>query len=226
MLMRLISPGFIKLARAVHRPCLRGVAAAAALLAPATFGVAGCADKPELPPAGFTSSEPAPTYRIGAGDQIQIFVWRHQELTTTVPVRPDGRITVPLIEDLPVAGKTPSQLARDVEKELSVYVQDPLVTVIVGSFSGTFDQQVRVVGQAQGARALPFRANMTLLDVMISVGGLTDYAAGNRATLVRVSDGKQNEYRLRLDDLIRDGDISANVALLPGDIIIIPQSLL
>jgi polysaccharide export outer membrane protein len=185
--------------------------------------IVACSDMPELPAARPNESAESPMYRIGPGDQLQIFVWRQADLTTAVPVRPDGRISIPLIEDLPVAGKTPSETGRDIEGKLATYVQDPLVTVIVGGFSGTFDEQVRVVGAAQQPQAIPFRANMTLLDVMISVGGLTQFASGNRATLVRMDQNQQREYRLRIDDLL-GGDIKANVALLPGDIIIIPQT--
>jgi polysaccharide export outer membrane protein len=143
-----------------------------------------------------------------------------------VTVRPDGRITVPLIDDLKANSKTPTQLARDIEKELATYVQDPLVTVIMNSFSGTFQQQVRVVGAATNPQAIPYRANMTLLDVMIQVGGLTEFAAGDRATLIRVVDGEQEEFDANLDSLIRDGEISANAAVKPGDVLIIPETFL
>lgn len=185
-----------------------------------------CTQHQDLPPASVTMTEvhEAPTYRIGPGDVLQIFVWRNPELTTTVPVRPDGRISVPLIEDLEAADKTPSELGRDIEKELGVFIQNPLVTVIVTNFVGTFAEQVRVVGQAQEPRAIPYRANMTVLDVMIAVGGLTQFADGNRATLVRVIDGSQKQYRVRLDDLLKDGEITANVDILPGDVIIIPET--
>jgi polysaccharide export outer membrane protein len=168
--------------------------------------------------------ETPPLYQVGAGDSLTIFVWRNAELTTTVTVRPDGRVSVPLIEDLYVEGKNPSDLAREIEAELAVYIQDPLVTVIVGGFVGTFPQQVRIVGEASQPQAIPYRANMTLLDVIIQTGGLTEFADGNNTTLVRTQDGAQNEYRVRLDDLLDDGDISANVALLPGDILIVPET--
>mgnify|MGYP003672014492 CR=1 FL=1 len=165
-----------------------------------------------------------PDYIIGAGDNLTIFVWRNGDLTTGVPVRPDGRISTPLIEDMQAAGKTPTQLARDLEEELRRYVQDPIVTVIMTGFVGPFNQQVRVVGEAQQPVAIPYRERMSILDVMISVGGLTDFAAGNRAVLVRSMDGEPHSLRVRLDDLIKDGDVSANVGVLPGDILIIPQS--
>jgi polysaccharide export outer membrane protein len=187
--------------------------------------VAGaCSSKPEVPAALAETPETPPFYQVGAGDSLTIFVWRNAELTTTVTVRPDGRISVPLIEDLYVEGKNPSDLAREIEAELAVYIQDPLVTVIVGGFVGTFPQQVRIVGEASEPRAIPYRANMTLLDVIIETGGLTEFADGNNTTLVRTEGGVQKEYRVRLDDLLEDGDISANVALLPGDILIVPET--
>ncbi|MFQ5348354.1 MAG: XrtA/PEP-CTERM system exopolysaccharide export protein [Rhodothalassiaceae bacterium] len=186
--------------------------------------LAGCAAGTPPPPDSAAGGADAPLYRIGAGDALEIFVWRNPDLTTTVTVRPDGRITVPLINDLEASGKTPTELARDIEKALSVYVQDPLVTVVVSGFVGTFDQQVRVVGAAANPAAIPYRANMTLLDVMISVGGLAESAAGNRAKLIRVVDGRQQEFSIRLDDLVKNGDIAANVKVYPGDIIIIPQA--
>jgi len=163
-------------------------------------------------------------YIIGPGDQLQIFVWRNPELTQSVPVRPDGKISVPLVEDLPAANKTATQLAREIEAALSKFVRDPLVTVIVSNFQGVYQTQVRVVGQATDPKALPYRDNMTLLDVMIAVGGLTDFAAGNRSTLIRTVDGQTSQATLRLEDLIRDGDISANAPVAPGDVIIIPEA--
>ncbi|CAN0600522.1 unnamed protein product [Ectocarpus sp. 12 AP-2014] len=164
-------------------------------------------------------------YQIGAGDNLNIFVWRNAELTISVPVRPDGRISVPLMEDLDAANKTPSELAREIEEKLAVFVQDPIVTIIVTGFVGPFTQQVRVLGEAAQPQAIPFRANMTALDVMISVGGLTQFADGNDATIVRLVDDEQKEFRVRLDDLIKDGDITANVAILPGDVLIVPESV-
>lgn len=189
--------------------------------------LAACSDRDTLPAAelGATGQE-APLYRIGPGDSLTLFVWRNPELSTTVAVRPDGRISVPLIDDLQASGKTPSDLAEDVERELGVFIQDPFVTVIMSSFVGQYDQQVRVLGEAANPQAIPFRADMTLLDVMISVGGLTEFADGDSATLVRVVEGQQTEYGLELDRLLKDGDVGANVALLPGDVIIIPESFL
>ncbi len=186
--------------------------------------VGACTERETLPTAAINASGEAPLYRIGPGDSLQIFVWRSPELTTGVAVRPDGRISVPLIEDLSVTGKTPTALAREIEAELGQYVQDPIVTVIVTGFVGPFDQQVRVVGEAAAPQAIPYRANMSLLDIMISVGGLTPFADGNASTLVRVVEGEQLQYNVRLADLIKDGDISANVEVLPGDVIIVPES--
>lgn len=183
-----------------------------------------CAESETLPEAQAKAGAVAPEYKIGPGDTLRIFVWRNAELTVTVPVRPDGRISVPLIEDLPVTGRTPTQLARDIEKKLGVFVQEPSVTVIVTGFVGPYAQQVRVVGAAARPQALSYRANMSVLDVMIAVGGLNDFAAGNRATIVRTVKGEQKQFRVRLDDLIKDGDISANVGILPGDVLIIPES--
>jgi polysaccharide export outer membrane protein len=187
----------------------------------------GCATqpdaRPELPLAT-GDAEYSTRYRIAPGDTIQIFVWRNPEVSTAVPVRPDGYLSAPLLEELPAAGKTPEELAKDIEKELATYLRDPLVTVIVNGFVGTYRDQIRVVGEATQPSALLYRDSMTLLDVMIQSGGLTDFADGNNSTLVRVVDGSQQEYRLRLDDLIRDGDISANVDMRPGDIIIVPEA--
>jgi polysaccharide biosynthesis/export protein len=169
-------------------------------------------------------STPGPDYVIGPGDSLQVFVWRNPELSTTVPVRPDGRISVPLVEDMPVLGKTPTQVARDLENVLKQYVQEPIVNVIVTQFVGPFAQQVRVVGEAAKPQAVPYRAHMSVLDVMISAGGLTRFAAGNRAVIVRRAGNKEESLSVRLDDLLKDGDVSANVKMLPGDILIIPQS--
>jgi polysaccharide biosynthesis/export protein len=182
-----------------------------------------CTNRQEAPTKVETPDVP-PMYQIGAGDTLTIFVWRNAELTTTVTVRPDGRISVPLIEDLYVEGRTPSELSREIEKRLGDYVQDPLVTVTVGGFIGTYPQQVRIVGQATQPMSIPYRANMTLLDAVIQAGGLTEFADGNSTILVRMEKGAQKEYRVYLDDLLKDGDISANLPLLPGDILIIPET--
>ena len=189
----------------------------------ALLPLAACSGNASLPPAKSIPG-PGPEYVIGPLDSLNIFVWRNPELSETVPVRPDGRISIPLIEDLQAAGITPTQLARDIESRLKKYVQDPIVTVIVTQFNGPYDRQVRVVGEAAHPQAIPYRNNMSLLDAMIAVGGLTQYAAGNRATIVRMVNGKQEEFNVKIADLIQDGDVNANVQLLPGDILIIPQS--
>ena len=189
-----------------------------------SLSLVACSSKPELPAAGPPSDAEPPHYLVGAGDSLTIFVWRNAELSTSVTVRPDGRISVPLIEDLYVSGKTSTQVAREIEDQLGKFIQDPFVTVIVSGFTGPLSQQVRVLGEATQPLAIPYRANMTMLDVMIAVGGVTEFADGNDATVVRVVDGEQKEFRARIDDLIKDGDISANVSLLPGDVIIIPES--
>jgi polysaccharide biosynthesis/export protein len=165
-------------------------------------------------------------YRIGAGDALNIFVFNHPDLSRDVPVRPDGLISTPLIEDMRAAGKTPSELARDMEKALANYVRSPKVNVIVTGFVGSFGDQVRVVGQAARPQALPYRAGMTLLDVVIAVGGLAEFAAGNRAKLVRRIDGKEVTFKVKLDDLVHKGDIKANMPVRPGDVLIIPESRL
>jgi polysaccharide export outer membrane protein len=162
-------------------------------------------------------------YRIGPGDTLQVFVWNQSELTVTVPVRPDGMISTPLIAGVPAAGKTAPELARDLEKALAEYVRNPTVSVMVTGFVGTYSDQIRVVGQAAKPQAIPYRANMTLLDVMIAVGGLTDFADGNAATILRTSEGNK-QYSVRLKDLVKRGDVSANVEMRPGDVVIVPQS--
>lgn len=177
-----------------------------------------------FPPAPANAGVAEYNYVIGAGDALNITVWRNPELSMAVPVRPDGRIAAPLIDELPAQGRTPAQLARDVEKALSKYVRDPIVTVIVTSFSGPYSEQIRVVGEAARPQFLPYKQNMTVLDVMIAVGGLTDFADGNSATILRSSDGNKR-YSVRLKDLIKRGDVSANVEMKPGDILIIPQGL-
>ncbi|MBU3070870.1 polysaccharide export protein [Aestuariicella sp. G3-2] len=163
-------------------------------------------------------------YVIGAGDSLEIFVWGNQELSTTVTVRPDGKITTRLVEDIPASGRTSTQLAREIEEAYGKYVKSPVVSVIVNGFVGIPTQQVRVVGEASKPLNVPYNKNMTLLDLMISVGGLSDFADGNKTVLVRSFGGKQSIYNLRVEDLIRDGDISANTPLMPGDIIIIPEA--
>jgi polysaccharide export outer membrane protein len=182
----------------------------------------------ELPPASFVSAQEGPgeSYVIGPLDSLTIFVWRNPELGAKVQVRPDGRITTPLISDLPAVGKTPAQLSEDIKVALAQYIKEPLVSVIVDNFSGTYSQQVRIVGATEKPASLPYRANMTLLDAMIAVGGLSDYAAGNKARLERYdrATGQQREFALKIDTLLKRGDSRANVKLEPGDVIIIPES--
>ena len=202
--------------------------AAAALASVALTGCMGSASGPELPPASFVAMQEGPgeEYVIGPLDTLTIFVWRNPELGAKVQVRPDGRITTPLITDMPAVGKTPSMLAEDIKLQLSQYIQEPIVSVIVNKFAGTFSQQVRVVGATGKPASIPYRANMTLLDAMIAVGGLSEYAAGSKARLIRFDKetGRQKEFALRLGDLLRKGDSRANVMLMPGDVIIIPES--
>ncbi len=199
-----------------------GAIAAATLAACST--IAGD-DLAAAPTTATDAAAAAPDYLIGPLDKLEIFVWRAEELSTDVTVRPDGRISTPLVEDMVAAGKTPSTLANDIEAALRQYVKSPEVTVIVSDFSSTFDQQVRVLGEAQQPIALPYQAGMTTLDVMVAVGGLTEFAAGNRAVLIRGQGDDRQSYRLKLDDLLRKGNIAANVPVLPGDVILIPESV-
>jgi len=186
--------------------------------------LSGCATKYPPLEGGPAPAQVTPDYIIGAGDSIEIFVWRNPELSSGVTVRPDGKITTPLVEDVPASGKTPTQLARDMEKELSVYVKNPVVTVMVGGFVGPYEQQIRVVGQATNPQALPYRDQMTLLDLIIAVGGLTEFADGNKSIIVRVIDGEWQQFGVRIDDLINGADISANTYVLPGDVLVVPES--
>jgi len=195
------------------------VATAAGLIAAV---IMGCQSNP-YPPAPQSAATPDYLYKIGPLDSVNVVVWRNPELSTSVPVRPDGKITAPLIEDLPALGKDPTTLARDIEKALSKYIRDPVVTVIVTNFNGPYPEQIRVVGEAAKPQALSYRQGMTLLDVMIAVGGLTDFADGNNASIMRTSEGGR-QYSVRLKDLVKRGDISANVDVKPGDILLVPQS--
>lgn len=194
------------------------------------LALAGCAGKSTVQDdavvAGGISHGANREYIIGPGDTLQIFVWRNSDISTTVPVRPDGRISTPLVKEMLAVGKTPNQLGQDIEEVLSKYIKGPEVTVIVTGFVGTFSEQIRVVGQAAKPMALSYRENITLLDVMIEVGGLNEFAAGNRAKIIRKIGGKQTEIMVRLEDLIKDGDITANVFMHPGDVLIIPESWL
>jgi polysaccharide export outer membrane protein len=184
--------------------------------------VTGCQTAP-YPPAPVSSATPDFDYHIGPLDTVNVIVWRNPELSMSVPVRPDGKISTPLIDDLPALGKTPTQLERDMEKALVKYIRDPVVTVVVTNFAGPASEQIRVIGEAAKPQVLPYRSQMTMLDVMIAVGGLTDFADGNGARIFRVADGGKL-YSVRLKDLVKRGDISANVDMRPGDILIIPQS--
>jgi polysaccharide export outer membrane protein len=163
-------------------------------------------------------------YIIGPGDRLSVFVWRNEDISVTVPVRPDGKISTPLVEDMQAVGKTPTQLARDIEVVLEEFVRMPQVNIIVEEFVGTFGEQIRVVGQAAEPQALAYRERLTLLDVMIEVGGLTEFASGNRARVVRNESGQSREIRVRLDDLMNDGDMTQNIAMRPGDVVVIPGS--
>jgi polysaccharide biosynthesis/export protein len=201
---------------------LSGLAALAACSSGGTTGRS-------LPAATFvgTETEVGEKYIIGPLDELTIFVWRNPELGAKVQVRPDGRITTPLITDMPAVGKTPEQLQEDIKKVLAQYIEEPLVSVMVDKFQGTFSQQIRIVGATEKPASIPYRANMTLLDAMIAVGGLSEFAAGDRARLVRQDrrTGRQVEYDLKIARLIKKGDTSANVKLEPGDVIIIPESM-
>lgn len=180
------------------------------------------------PPAPQTTEvAAADRYLIGPGDSLEVIVWGNPDISRSVVVPPDGLITTPLVEDLPATGKTSTELARDLEQSLSKYIRDPVVTVVVSGFAGAFDQKIRVLGAAAQPSSLQYREGMTLVDVMVAVGGLTEFAAGNQATLLRMEDdGKRKQYSVRLDDLVRDGDVSANVEVRPGDVLIIPESFL
>ncbi len=195
------------------------------ILCVAVLSFAGCAMQQGHPLAPARADSAASTeYLVGPGDVLNIVVWRNPEVSTTVPVRPDGKFTTPLVEDIHASGKTTSQLARDIEKALSKYIQDPIVSVIVTNFAGPFSEQIRVVGQAAKPQALPYKERMTLLDVLIAVGGLTEFANGNGASVLRAVNGKSRQFSVRLEDLIKEGDISANIEMRPGDVLVIPES--
>lgn len=189
-----------------------------------TILAAACTSPYPAPPNAGAGSETAPDYKIGPLDTVQVYVRNEPDLSVTVPVRPDGMISTPLIDDMVAAGKTASQLGKDIAEKLRTYVNEPVVTVMVSDFAGPFDQQVRVVGEATKPQAIPYRANMTVLDVMIEAGGLTEFADGNRSVLVRRTKEGQQSYNVRVGDLLKEGDINANIPVMPGDVIIIPQS--
>ena len=189
----------------------------------AIFAIAGCSSSrgvllPESPP------QAASSYLVGPGDQLQIFVWRNPELSSNVVVRPDGKISSPLIAELDVNGLEAPVIAGLIEQELSQFIRTPRVTIIVSNFNSTVDQQVRVIGDATNPKVIPYRTGMTLLDVMIEVQGLSDFADGDNAKLIRKEKGVSKSYIIKLDSLIRDGDVSMNRAVMPGDTIIIPES--
>ncbi len=189
--------------------------------------ISACSSNNALPSATLHSSNAdinSYKYLIGAGDVLNIFVWRNPEVSGSFVVRPDGMITTSLVEDIKVSGKTPTELARSIEEILSTYLRDPVVTVTVNSFVGPFSEQIRVIGEAAEPQAINYTQHMTLLDVMIKVGGLTEFADGDDAILVRIVSGEQKQYKVRIDGLLKDGKISANVDMLPGDIIIIPEA--
>lgn len=200
-------------------PGRRGAAWLAGFILPLLVG--GCTTP--YPPAPREAATSDYEYLIGPLDTVDIVVWRSPELSMSVPVRPDGKVTAPLVDDMPALGKTPTALGKDIEKALGKYIRDPVVTVIVTHFVGPASEQVRVIGEATKPQILAFRKNMTLLDVMIEVGGLTDFADGNKATIFRAADGGKS-YSVRLQDLVKRGDVTANVDMRPGDIVVIPQS--
>lgn len=200
-----------------------GVVVRSAAMGVLALLVAACGSNPQL--SGTERTEAADfDYVIGPGDTLEVFVWGNEELSSEGIVRPDGKFTTRLVEDLEASGKTSTELARDIEKAYGEYVRQPVVSVIVNGFVGVPSQQVRVVGEATQPASVPYRKHMTLLDLMIAVGGMTEFADGNGSVLVRTEGGRQTSYDLRLDDLLRDGDISANLALMPGDIVIISES--
>lgn len=193
------------------------------LLAAATLLSTGCASTPD---SGLMEGSPEEQqYIIGPADGLEVFVWGNPEVSRTVQVRPDGKVSTPLVEEMQAAGKTPKQLARDIEAKLATFIRNPQVTVIVTKFVGAYSQQVRVVGQAAKPQAISYRERMTLLDVMIAVGGLSDFAAGNKAKIIRRVNGKEIEIPARLSDLVDKGQIDANISMMPGDVVIIPESL-
>ena len=188
----------------------------------------GCSGTSNLPQAttrpSLTTDVNDYKYLIGPGDSLTIFVWRNPEISGSFLVRPDGKVTTALVEDLDVSGRTPTMLAREIEEKLATYINNPRVTVSVNGFSGPLSEQVRVIGEATNPRAINYTEHMTLLDLMIAVGGLTEFADGNDAKLIRVIDGRQTTFKIAIEDLISDGDISKNVDMLPGDIVIIPEA--
>ncbi|MDP2028626.1 MAG: polysaccharide export protein [Thiobacillus sp.] len=201
----------------------------------AVVAITGCSSTPIYPPAPIQAPPPVPVdprisgwnYLLGPGDSVSVFVWRNPEVSGSFPIRPDGKMTMNLIEDMQASGKTPTQLARDIEKALSKYIQEPIATVIVSGGIGPYNQQIRVLGEATTPQALGYREGMSLVDVMIASGGLTDFADGNKSYISRIikENGERTQLGVRLEDLIRDGDSTANVEIRPGDVLVIPESL-
>jgi len=189
--------------------------------------LASCADSGSIA-ASKLSSKPVVSqddYRIGAGDALKIFVWHNEDLSTSLVVRPDGKISMPLVNDMVAAGKTPSQLTEDLTKVLSEYIRSPKVNVIVVSFVGTFSDQIRVVGQAAHPKVIAYRAGMTILDVMLESGGLAEHASGNGTKVLRTVNGKTQKIAVKLNDLLYGGDVAQNIAMLPGDVVVVPLSI-
>lgn len=186
--------------------------------------LSACSSAPVYPPAPAKPDGGSDwTYLLGPGDSVSVFVWGNPEVSGSFTIRPDGKMTMSLVEDMPATGRTPTQLAREIEKVLSKYIQDPIVTVTVGGGVGPYSQQIRVLGQASKPQTMSYREQMSLLDLMIAVGGITDFADGNRASILRVVDGKPQQFSVRIDDLVKEADVSANVELRPGDVLIIPE---
>jgi polysaccharide export outer membrane protein len=201
----------------------------------AVVAITGCSSTPTYPPAPMQAPAPVPVeprisgwnYLLGPGDSVQVFVWRNPEVSGSFPIRPDGKMTMNLIEDMQASGKTPTQLARDIEKALSKYIQEPIATVIVSGGIGPYNQQIRVLGEATDPQAMGYREGMSVVDVMIAAGGLTDFADGNKAYISRIvkENGERVQLGVRLEDLLRDGDSTAAVEMRPGDVLVIPESL-
>lgn len=200
---------------------VRALACMTCMLAMLVLG--GCKTAPESF-ANASDESYSHDYLIGPGDSLHILVWRYPDISLTAPVRPDGKITTPLVEDLQASGKTSTDLARDIEKALSKFIQQPVVTVTVTKFSGPYGEQIRIIGQAVKPQALPYRKGMSLMDVVIAVGGITPYASGNSARILRKQEGSLQKVPVRLNDLIKDGDLSANIPMRPGDVLVIPES--
>ncbi len=211
----------MKMGRHCYQPERKWAALAGAAF---TLIIAACAEHPSAALVSASADVAPQEYLIGPGDTLQVFVWENPDLSATVPVRPDGRISLPLLQDVEASQKSAAQLAADIKAGLSTYIREPIVTVIITDFVGPYSHQIRVVGEAAEPKAIPYRTDMSILDVMIAVGGLTQFAAGNRAVLVRKADGRDQEMPVKLDDLLKDGDLTANVPVMPGDVLVVPQS--